>query len=69
MNPCGCTKAKAVVLNNIAYVLLVQKKLPEALSYSKKALSKAENVPAVINTYGLIQLEAGNVSEAVQYLH
>jgi len=63
------TNEHYVVLNNIAYVLLVQKKLPEALSYSKKALSKAENVPAVINTYGLIQLEAGNVSEAVQYLH
>lgn len=58
-----------VILNNIAYLFLQQKELSTALSYGKKALLKAENVPAVNNTYGLIQFEGGNISEAIKYLH
>jgi len=57
-----------VFMNNIAYLYLQEKDLPSALSFSSKALSKAKNIPAVINTYGLIQLGLGNISEAVEYL-
>jgi putative PEP-CTERM system TPR-repeat lipoprotein len=56
------------MLNNIAYILLLQNDLPSAFDYAKKALSKAPNVPAVINTYGLIALAKSNVPEAVKYL-
>jgi tetratricopeptide (TPR) repeat protein len=56
------------MLNNIAYILLLQNDLSSAFDYAKMALSKAPNVPAVINTYGLIALAKSNVPEAVEYL-
>jgi len=56
------------MLNNIAYILLLQNELPLALDYAKKALLKAPSVPAVMNTYGLIELAKGNTPEAVSYL-
>ena len=62
------TNGHYVMLNNIAYVLMLQNKLEEALSYSKRALAKAEKVPAVNNTHGLILFEKGNISEAIKYL-
>jgi len=56
------------MLNNIAYILLLQNELPLALDYAKKAQLKAPSVPAVMNTYGLIELAKGNTPEAISYL-
>jgi tetratricopeptide (TPR) repeat protein len=56
-------------MNNIANIYLQQNDLSTALSFAKKALEKAPNIPAVINTYGLIELQAGNAEEALDYLY
>ena len=62
------TNEHYVMLNNIAYVYLRKNELSKAQQYSKRALEKAEKVPAVINTYGLILLEQGNIEESIEYL-
>ena len=63
------TNEHYVLMNNIANIYLQQNDLSTALSFAKKALEKAPNIPAVINTYGLIELQAGNAEEALDYLY
>jgi cellulose synthase operon protein C len=56
-----------VILNNLAWTSMEAKE-PGALDYAEKAYSIAPKNPAVLDTYGWILLQNGNVKRAVELL-
>lgn len=56
-------------INNLAYTLAKHlKKADEALPYAERAAKMRPNTPEVLDTLGLVQMEAGKVEEAKKSL-
>lgn len=54
-----------VALNNLAWTLMEQKKLPEALNYAEQAVRLAPENPDILDTYGKILSVSGKHRESL----
>jgi len=57
-----------IALNNLAWVLIQDNKLPEALKHAKQALALVPDHPQVLDTVGIILLKQNNVTESINLL-
>ena len=57
------------ILNNLAYLLAENnERLPEALSYAKRALDAKPDSPVLLDTYAYVLLKNGKAKQAAEYL-